>query len=172
MNKETFLLVEGDNFFNRNHEHFNIVNDVIIKNLKINENSNILEIGCSNGWRLSYLKKQNTTCNFYGIDPSKKAINSNVDNEINLSVGTCDDLQFEDEYFDVILIPFVFMYIDRKLLLKSIGEIDRVLKNGGKLMITDFYPNKPRKNSYKHIDGMYIYKQKYFDIFISTQNYF
>jgi hypothetical protein len=34
MNKETFLLVEGDNFFNRNHEHFNIANDVIIKNVK------------------------------------------------------------------------------------------------------------------------------------------
>lgn len=173
MNKDIFIKEEGDNFYKRNYKSLNTSIDIITNNISIKNNFNILEIGCSNGYRLSYLKKNNPDSNFFGIDPSISAIeNGSNDKDINLSVGTCDHLNFQNNFFDIILIPFVFMYVDRDLLLKSVSEIDRVLKNGGKLIITDFYPNKPRKNSYKHIDGMFIYKQKYFEIFTSTNNYF
>jgi hypothetical protein len=64
------------------------------------------------------------------------------------------------------------MYIDRNLLLKSVYEIDRILKNNAKLIITDFYSNRPRKNRYKYIDNTFIYKQKFYEIFTSTNNYF
>ena len=64
------------------------------------------------------------------------------------------------------------MYIDRNLLLKSCYEIDRILKNNGKLIITDFYSNRPRKNKYKYIDNTFIYKQNFYKIFTSTNNYF
>jgi ubiquinone/menaquinone biosynthesis C-methylase UbiE len=180
MNKDIFLQFEGDNFFNRNMNSFNNNNDIIINNLTkiLNKNTtslNILEIGCSNGYRLNELKLLFLNNNYYGIDPSEKAINYGINNfkDINFKISTCDKLDFyEDNKFDIILIPFVFMYIDRNLLLKSIYEIDRILKNNGKLIITDFYSNRPRKNKYKYVDNTFIYKQHFYKIFISTNNYF
>ncbi len=170
MNKAIFIEKEGNNFYNRNNNYFNTNKDIILENFKKVSNNKILEIGCSNGWRLEYLLNKFPDNEYYGIDPSSDAVSSN--SNINLTIGTCDNLNYSDNYFDIILVPFVFMYFDRELLLKSVSEIDRVLKNNGKLIITDFYPNKPRKNSYKHIDGMFIYKQKYWEIFTSTNNYY
>lgn len=175
MNKQHFIDCEGNNFFQRNNNYIENDNDIILKNININNiiNKKILEIGCSNGWRLNKLFEKNNSCEYYGIDPSIDAINDGKKySNINLEVGTCDNINNLDNFFDIILIPFVFMYIDRNLLIKSISEIDRVLKNNGLLIITDFYSNKPRKNSYKYIENMFIYKQNYFNIFLSTQNYF
>ena len=75
MNKDIFLQFEGDNFFNRNINNFNINDDIIINNLKIilnkNKNSlNILELGCSNGYRLNELNLLFPNNKYYGIDPS------------------------------------------------------------------------------------------------------
>lgn len=185
MNKNNFLESEGDSFFTRNMNAFNninyINNDIILKNLKNNnlllnnQNINILEIGCSNGWRLNELYNSFPNNSYYGIDPSKDAISTGKlnNNIINFEVSTCDNMNFfEDKKFDIVLIPFVFMYIDRELLLKSISEIDRVLKNNGLLIITDFYSNRQRKNNYKYINNSYIYKQNFYEIFLSTKNYF
>ena len=180
MNKNNFLEYEGDSFFTRNLNNLNNINDdIIIKNI-INNNildnsKNILEIGCSNGWRLNELYNINSNNNYYGIDPSQKAINYGKINyqNINFKISTCDELLFyENKKFDLILVPFVFMYIDRELLLKSISEIDRILNNNGILIISDFYSNRQRKNNYKHIDNSYIYKQNFYEIFLSTKNYF
>lgn len=185
MNKNNFLNSEGNSFLKRNIHAFNndkyINDDIILKNLKNNnillndKRINILEIGCSNGWRLDKLYNMFPNNNYYGIDPSNDAIdygNQNYNN-INFKVSTCDDLLFfENKKFDLIMIPFVFMYIDRELLLKSIAEIDRILSNDGILIITDFYSNRQRKNNYKYIENSYIYKQNFFEIFLSTKNYF
>ena len=184
MNKQHFLNFEGDNFFKRNIDNINNINkndDIIINNLnkianlKNSTNLNILEIGCSNGWRLNELTKILPNNLYFGIDPSVEAIKFGKHNFNNIKFNktTCDDMSFyENEKFDVILVPFVFMYIDRNLLIKSIFEIDRVLKNNGTLIITDFYSNRQRKNIYKHIESTFIYKQNYFEIFLSTKNYF
>jgi len=185
MNKNNFLESEGDSFFTRNINAFNnieyIKDDIILNNIQNNNillnNSkiNILEIGCSNGWRLNELYNIFPHNNYYGIDPSKNSIDYGEKNynNINFKVSTCDELLFfENKKFDLILIPFVFMYIDRELLLKSIAEIDRLLNNNGILIITDFYSNRQRKNNYKYIENSYIYKQNFYEIFLSTKNYF
>jgi ubiquinone/menaquinone biosynthesis C-methylase UbiE len=184
MNKTYFLNSEGDSFFKRNSTAFEnqnyLDNDIIMKNIKNNnilnykENLNILEIGCSNGWRLNELYNLNSNHNYYGIDPSKDAImnGSKKYDHINFEISTCDNMSFEKNTFDLIMVPFVLMYVDRELLLKSVSEIDRILKNNGILIITDFYSNRQRKNNYKYIENTYIYKQNFFEIFLSSKNYF
>ncbi len=181
-NKESFLDFEGNEFFKRNkkalcsEEH--IKDDILLKKIseKKLENLNILEIGCCQGWRLRLLQKMFPTCKYYGLDPSQQGIdegNNYPNNTISFSVGTCDDINiYENDKFDIVMVPFVFMYIDRGLLLKSVSEIDRVLKNNGKLIITDFYSNRQRKNPYKYIENTFIYKQNWFEIFQSSKNYF
>jgi len=176
MNKNLFLSFEGNHWFERNYMNLDIKNDVILKQLQINNHHEkiILEIGCSNGWRLNEFYKQNSNNKYIGIEPSEKAIEFGRKNYPNIELyhSTCDEIPIENDYCDIILIPFVFMYIDRKLLFKSVYEIDRILKNKGLLIITDFYSNIPRKNSYKHIENTFIYKLSYFQIFLSSQNYF
>lgn len=176
MNKDIFLNYEGNKFFSRNLDKLDNKDDIILgkmKDLKLS-NMNILEIGCSNGWRLNELNNLYPNNIYFGLDPSKDAIDYGIQtyNKIYFQVGTCDNMNYEDNQFDIILVPFVFMYIDRNLLLKSISEIDRILKNNGKLIITDFYSNRQRKNKYKHVENAFIYKQNYFDIFLSSKNYF
>lgn len=175
MNINNFKEFEGNNFFERNYKNFKNNDDIILKNFKKYSNFKILEIGCSNGWRLNELQKLYSDNKYFGIDPSTDAIKFGNENfkDISLKVATCDDMNFyDDSYFDIILVPFVFMYIDRNILLKSVYQIDRILKNGGKLIITDFYSNRQRKNNYKYIKDSFIYKQNYFEIFLSTKNYF
>jgi ubiquinone/menaquinone biosynthesis C-methylase UbiE len=176
MNKYNFYNFEGNNYFKRNVNNIKKEDDIILKNFDICKynNLNILEVGCSNGWRLNEFNTLNPSNNYYGTDPSLEAINNGKENfkNINFIHGTMDKIDLPDLSCDIIFIPFVFMYIDRHLLLKSISEIDRILKDKGKLIITDFYSNIPRKNTYKHINNTYIYKQNYFEIFLSTNNYF
>jgi ubiquinone/menaquinone biosynthesis C-methylase UbiE len=137
MNKQNFLNFEGDNFFKRNIDNINKNDDIIINNinkitnLKKFTDLNILEIGFSNGWRLNELTKIFPNNIYFGIDPSEETIHFGEQNFNNIKFNktTCDDMSFyENEKFDVILISFVFMYIDRNLLIKSIFEIDRILK--------------------------------------------
>ena len=150
-------------------------NDVILQNFKSKQlnNLNILEIGCSTGWRLHKLHQMYPENNYYGLEPSTEALKIISNDNIKFNVGTCDEMNmYENNKFDIILIPFVFMYIDRELLFKSIYEIDRILKNNGQLIITDFYSNRQRKNGYKYINNSYIYKQNFYEIFLSSKNYF
>jgi ubiquinone/menaquinone biosynthesis C-methylase UbiE len=138
----------------------------------------IFEIGCSAGHRLAYLKTLFPEAGLYGIEPSTEAIeygksHFHLDTK-TLFEGTAENLSyFETESFDLVIIGFVFYVIDRELLLKVIGETDRVLKNNGLLLITDFFAPRTLKNEYHHLKGMQIftYKQKYEDIFLSSGIY-
>ena len=104
----------------------------------------MLDIGCSAGHQLARLVKE--SAEGYGIDPSEKAIwaGKNKYSNLNLQRGVAHILDFDEEFFDIVYLTFVFHWIDRSYLLKTVAEIDRVLRNGGRLIIADFCPNKPR----------------------------
>jgi ubiquinone/menaquinone biosynthesis C-methylase UbiE len=59
------------------------------------------------------------------------------------------------------------------MLFKVISETDRVLANGGVLMIIDFFSEKPVRNDYQHIRDIdaYAFKQNYEDIFTASKLY-
>ncbi|SHE67708.1 class I SAM-dependent methyltransferase [Flavisolibacter ginsengisoli] len=76
------------------------------------------------------------------VEPSKEAIAYGETHYPNVHFlnATADDMnKFGDESFDVVIVGFVFYVIKRRLLLKSISEIDRVLKDKGYLIIMDFF---------------------------------
>ena len=84
INKKLFIKSEGNKYFKRNINKLNI-NDYSNDKLQIliskkinavkNKDLNILEIGSRDGGRLIYLKKKFPKSNFYGIEPSKLAVN-------------------------------------------------------------------------------------------------
>jgi ubiquinone/menaquinone biosynthesis C-methylase UbiE len=135
----------------------------------------ILEIGSSAGYRLNGIKEKFPDSEVYGIDPSVKAIEYGRKkySDVNFEIATADKLPFNNAFFDIVIVGFIFYVIDRELLFQSVVEIDRVLNDNGFLIILDFFSEKPLKNKYAHISDFkgYSYKQKYEDIFISSQLY-
>ena len=150
LQKKAFIDFEGDAWYTRNKSYIDSYDGSkdpvcqLLKKYKIEE-GNILEIGCSAGYRINYLKQQNPVSHLYGIDPSLNAVNYGKTkyNNIELSIGTADDIsQYQDNFFDTIIVGFVFYVIDRPILFKSIAEIDRLLKNKGNVIIMDFFLSK------------------------------
>src|SRR5688572_28946963 len=97
--KNAFLTREGDDWYIRNKkfiDSFSGDNDPlcsVIEKYKIS-GQNTLEIGCSAGYRLQYLKNKLPNNSYFGVDPSSLAINYGkaLYPEIKLSCGTIDNL--------------------------------------------------------------------------------
>jgi ubiquinone/menaquinone biosynthesis C-methylase UbiE len=172
--KKIFKKSEGNSWFHRNASLLDKDSDLILDIIKKIElrPKKVLEIGCSNGSRLSKIHTEiNADC--YGIDPSKDAI---VDGEkkyknIKISVGTADILNFKDDTFDCVIFGFCLYLCDRADLFKIAQEADRVLKDKGSMMILDFFPPVPYKNPYSHYKNIHSYKMDYSKMFLWNPSY-
>lgn len=176
LQKDIFLKTEGDEWYKRNEKNlkkFKSFVDVDQYIEFISNKNKVLEIGCASGKKLEYLHKKTTNKNLYGIDPSINAIESGEKNfpYLNLSVGTADEIFYENNFFDIIIVGFCFYLIDREIIFKVISEIDRLLKQGGKLIITDFEVPYPYKNKYVHTDNVFSYKNDYSSFFTGGKHY-
>lgn len=169
--KDVFKTTEADGWFNRNKTAYDSEENkknLIIKILNDIELTpgRMLEIGCSNGFRLNQIREA-FNCECFGIDPSVKAIQDGMEKfpSIDLSVGTADELKFEDNSFDTILFGFCLYLCDRKDLFKIACEADRCLRNEGTLILLDFHPPFPYRNQYTYQAGLYSYKMDYAAMF-------
>ena len=169
--KEIFKTSEGDQWFSRNPLSYASLRDKndrvvsIIKSIELSPKK-VLELGCSNGYRLNLIRNF-FSADCYGIDPSLKAIEDGNKQfpGISLQVGTADNLPFDNCFFDTILFGFCLYLCDRKDLFKIAYEADRGLQNQGTIIITDFCPSFPYKNKYSHYEGIYCYKMDYARMF-------
>ena len=123
-----FLNKEGDKWFERNliDSEVNlgerIANDNIITCFEYLDiiPKNVLEIGCSSGWRLEGLVEK-YKCRCSGIDPSSKAINYGNKSypNIELKISTADNLPYKSDFFDNVIIGFCLYLCDRSKLFKN-----------------------------------------------------
>lgn len=179
--KAAFLNYEADEYFARNQgilTSYSVEKDPVIKLLQDYQYvpKRILEIGCNAGYRLNGIKTLFPESEVYGVEPSRSAIEYGKKNykNINFVQGTTDDLGvFTEGFFDLVIIGFVLYVVDRTILLKTIGEIDRVTANNGILVNIEFFAQTPHKNNYTHIKDLdaYAFKQNYEDIFIASRLY-
>lgn len=174
-----FLNSEGDNWFKRNMSALSDVqdNDFIINLIQLYNIApeNILEIGASNGWRLNEINKIHD-CNCVAVEPSEFAIKAGKEKypHIEFHRAVANELPFDNaRKFDLVIINFVFHWIGREQLFKSVSEIDRVISDGGFLIIGDFMPDSSNKVKYHHIkdEGVWTYKQDYTKLFTSSNIY-
>jgi len=180
--KEAFIDYEADAWFNRNKSvllNYTKERDRVLSLIKEYNLApkNVLEIGCSAGYRLNAIKTSFEGCSVFGIEPSKEAINYGKQQYpgVNFINGTADDLSsMEDESMDVVVVGFVFYVIDRNIFFKVVAEIDRVLKNGGILIIVDFFSETALKNVYQHIKDFsaFSFKQNYDEVFTASKLYY
>lgn len=180
--KGAFVQYEADSWFDRNKEYlsrYTAENDKVIDLIKKYnfDPSSVLEVGCSGGYRLNGIQGVLPKCHVFGIEPSQKAIDYGKSNfpKINFTQGTADDLsKYADASMDVVIVGFVFYVIDRQMIFKVVSEIDRVLKNGGQLIIVDFFSETALKTQYEHIKNFsaYSFKQNYDEIFTASKMYY
>lgn len=179
--KDVVLDTEGDEWFFRNKEQcrekkvsesINKFSKWLDKNSHIEKN-NVLEVGASYGYNINYLS-QKYGMNGYGVEPSLKAVEygHEVFPKINLIRGTADELNFEDESFDIVILGFFLYSLDRKYLLKVIAEADRVLKPNGLLVLNDFDTKNSFKRKNIHSDYVPTFKHSISKIIESDPQYF
>jgi ubiquinone/menaquinone biosynthesis C-methylase UbiE len=180
--KNAFLSYEADAWFERNMAYldkYSVADDNVVSLLKKYrlQPQHVLEIGCSAGYRLDGISKQFKGTLVSGIEPSTKAIEAGRKKfpAVTFVQGTADNLQeFMTGSMDVVIVGFVFYVIDRNIIFKVIAEIDRVLTNGGILVIVDFFAESALKNAYLHIKDFsaYSFKQNYEEIFTASMMYY
>jgi len=177
--RETFLAREGDEYYRRNRERLTDVAslaeyDLVLRGVKSIglQPRAILEIGCSNGWRLEAFRRE-FAASCVGIDPSREAISEgrSLFPALQLSTGTADSLPFADAAFDLVILGFCLYLCDRRDLFRIAYEVDRVLADPGYLAILDFHPPFPYRNEYHHHPGIYTYKWDYAKIFLGNPAY-
>jgi SAM-dependent methyltransferase len=168
---DVFLKGEGDSWFGRNavglekkSEKFDWPTYLIELIEDKSGVKKIAELGCSNGWRLQKLQELYPNVEFYGIDPSLEAVQDGQHRypKLHLSQGLLSDVPLQEE-FDIVVVFGVFCWVDRASLVKSFAEVDRIVRDGGFLVIGDFLPDGQSRSRYDHLpdSDVYTYKQNY-----------
>ena len=99
------------------------------------DNLVLLDIGCSYGQLMYFLKQNFKEACLIGIDPGKASIeiaSENLsDHKTKFYSAFSHKLPLEDNSVDIIILAMVLQWIPRKYIIQTFAEIDRVLKEGG-----------------------------------------
>ena len=111
---------------------------------EIADGSYVLDIATGTAEVAIETKYQKPSSFIAGIDPSEGMLNigyskikkNNIEKDINLILGVAESLPFKNNTFDAVTIAYgIRNTVDY---IKSLDEIYRVLKPGGKLLILEF----------------------------------
>jgi SAM-dependent methyltransferase len=119
---------------------FNTHLDLQFARRKINPSrKNILDAGCGIGTTLKYLAEKHPDAFFNGLNISNRQIQrchagNGIPKNSELSVASYDDMPYEAGTFDLILFDQSIGY---RPLVNTYKEVARVLKTGGKVIVSD-----------------------------------
>ncbi len=105
------------------------------------QDKNVLDLGCGYGWHCIYAKEQGAK-NVIGIDLSQKMIDKAKENSKDLSIEyyqmPVEDIEFENEQFDIIFSSLTFHYIENLDIV--FRKINKFLKKGGSFVFSMEHP--------------------------------
>lgn len=125
-----------NNFISLGTHYF--IKKFALKNLKIKQNSYILDICCGTGDFTQIIDKIEPKAKVIGLDNSVEMLKlAKQKNPRKVFMqGDCTELKFKDNEFDYITVGFGLRNVDNRQ--KALSEIYRTLKTGGKFMHLDF----------------------------------
>jgi ubiquinone/menaquinone biosynthesis C-methylase UbiE len=114
----------------------------------------VLDVGCGTGTLAIQAKHRvGDAGSVAGVEPSKKLLagaRRKAAKErltIDLRQGGVEQLDFPDESFVVVTSSFVMHHLPDGILRRGLGEIRRVLRPGGRLLIVDF--KRPEETAFR-----------------------
>lgn len=137
--KTDFLEYRGTLWYERNKADRGENRDGVLMRLKRLpwiKPRRILEVGCADGWRLRQLQAH-YGCEVYGLEPSKEAIAAGAAEGTAIHRGTADSLPYQEDTFDMVIYGYCLGYCDPTDYLKIASEGDRILVDGGHIVIVD-----------------------------------
>jgi len=171
---DLFLSGEANEWFKRNREHLGKRDPVgnLLNLLPLVRPRHILEVGCANGWRLLKLKER-YKCRVSGIEPSYdaclEAAASGLDDVANDTFGR---VQWLGGTFDMIIFAFCLYVTSPSDWLRIVAEADRLLSDGGYLVIHDFArPKEAFKKVYEHRPELWSYHVDFAKMWLSHPYY-
>jgi SAM-dependent methyltransferase len=120
---------------------------------RVQPGESVLDVGCGTGTlALEVQPHSGPRGRVVGVDPGRqqiararaKAARRKV--PVNFQIGVIEQLAFPDQTFDVVLTTLMLHHLPDALKRQGLGEIGRVLKPGGRLVIADFQRAEPRRD--------------------------
>ncbi|MBA2410907.1 MAG: methyltransferase domain-containing protein [Gammaproteobacteria bacterium] len=107
--------------------------------LQLRPDDRVLDIGCGTGALLDRLTRAHPLARLAGVDPVPEMLSvarRRLAESVELREGWAERLPFEAQQFDVVVSCNAFHYIRQPV--EALREMDRVLRPGGRLIITDW----------------------------------
>lgn len=107
--------------------------------LSLQPSDRLLDVGCGTGALLHRLALRHPAAQLSGVDPVPQMLaqaRGRLPPEVVLQEGWAERLPFESERFDVVVSCNMFHYIRQPV--AALREMGRVLRPGGRLVITDW----------------------------------
>lgn len=117
----------------------------MIDKYSLNENSKILDVGSGKGFILNDFKELLTGIDVYGVDISKYAIENSMNTvKTNCILGNAAKLDFDDNFFDLVISINTLHNLYNFELWDALKEIERVSKKN-KFICVESYRNEIEK---------------------------
>ena len=104
----------------------------------------VLDVGCGTGTLAVLVKEEHPSVDVVGVDPDPRALAraqlkaDRVGLSIRFDHGFADALGYRDATFDRAFSSMMFHHLEPDARERSLGEMHRVLKPGGRLELLDF----------------------------------
>jgi ubiquinone/menaquinone biosynthesis C-methylase UbiE len=155
---DIFRESEGNAWFERNRDRLGERDPVseAIETMGIIP-SNVLEIGCANGWRLARLRDK-YGCEVMGVEPSMDACLEAARLRVPAHQATATNLPVRSHAYDIVIFGFCLYLADPDEWFRIAAEANCVLRDFGHIIIHDFdAQGQFFARNYKHRDGVMSY---------------
>ena len=110
-----------------------------IQIIDLDQASRLLDVGCGTGIFLEILEKKYPSAQLDVIDPSQAMLekaSEKVSSKVTLEAGSAESLPYDSQSFDWVVLSNCLGHIKHQEV--ALNEAHRVLKNSGKVIITDW----------------------------------
>lgn len=124
----------------------------------------VLDAGCGHAVNLEWMVHHFDARRGVGLEPAPEAVTVledayRDDPRLSFEQGSVHALPFPSRAFDLVVCWSVLHWVGRDEYLQAIGELVRV--TGRWLVIMDFAASEPYRTPYRHVPGLWTYKQDF-----------
>jgi SAM-dependent methyltransferase len=133
--------------YSYNSKFFKPVVEDMINYYGLTNKSKILDVGCAKGFMLYDFKTYLPNCEIAGVDISSYCIDNSLESvKPFLSLGSCDNLPYPDNSFDLVISIATIHNLKLNGVKKSLREIMRVTKKNAFIKVNGYTNDEERKN--------------------------